>query len=175
MTADPRIRLERCILRPWLRGDEIPLARHANNRRTWLNLRDAFPHPYSLQDARTWIESTLGVEPASNLAIEIDGAAAGSVGVFPLADVHRRTFEIGFWLAEPYWGRGVMTEVVRSATERTFTTFDAARIQAGVFSWNPASMRVLEKAGYVLEGWLRKSVTKDGQLLDTALYARTRT
>jgi RimJ/RimL family protein N-acetyltransferase len=168
------IRLATCTLRPWRAGDEAAIARHANNRKVWLNLRDAFPHPYTRADAEAWVAANAGVEPVRNLAIEIGGEAAGSIGVSPFADVYRRSAEIGYWLAEPMWGRGIMTEALAAATENAFRALDLVRIQAAVFAWNPASMRVLEKCGYEREGWLRKSVWKDGQLIDSALYAIAR-
>jgi len=165
------IRLTRCTLRPWRRGDEEDLVRGANDREVWRNLRDAFPNPYTLADAFAWIDRCVEAERPRGLAIEIGGAACGSIGVFPLEDVHRRCAEIGYWLAEEHWGRGIMTEAVAAMTERAFRELDVVRIQAAVFAWNPASMRVLEKCGYVREGWLRKSVWKDGQLIDSAMYA----
>jgi RimJ/RimL family protein N-acetyltransferase len=114
------------------------------------------------------------MDPPRGLAIEIGGQARGSVGVFPLEDVHRRTAEIGYWLAQDQWGRGIMTEAVAAMTECAFRELDVVRIQAAVFEWNPASMRVLEKCGYVREAWLRKSMWKDGQLIDSAMYAKLR-
>jgi len=168
------IRLARCTLRPWRKGDEEALVRGANNREVWRNLRDGFPHPYTLADANAWIERCVVIDPPRGLAIEVRGEPRGSIGVFPLEDVHRRTAEIGYWLAEEEWGRGIMTEAVAAMTERAFREMDVVRIQAAVFEWNPASMRVLEKCGYVREGWLRKSVWKDGQLIDSAMYARLR-
>ncbi|MGH7406412.1 MAG: GNAT family N-acetyltransferase [Candidatus Methylomirabilales bacterium] len=102
------------------------------------------------------------------------GEAVGRIGLDLQTDVHRRSAEIGFWLAEPYWGRGIATEAVRAMTDFAFATFDLCRIFAGVFEWDPASVRVLEKAGYAYEGRLRKSVTKDGQTIDAFLYAVVR-
>jgi RimJ/RimL family protein N-acetyltransferase len=169
------IRLATCTLRPWRRSDEQALVRHANNRKVWLNLREGFPHPYTRSDAEAWVAANAGVEPVRNLAIEIGGEAVGSVGVTPFADVYRRSAEIGYWLAEELWGKGIATDAVRAATEHAFRTFDVVRIQAAVFAWNPASMRVLEKCGYEREGWLRQSVIKDGKLIDSVLYARIRT
>lgn len=168
------IRLARCTLRPWRSGDEESLVRHADNRKIWRNLRDAFPHPYRPEDARAWIEMNAGVAPVRHFAIEVDGAAVGSVGVTALQDVYRRSGEIGYWLGEAFWGRGIMTEAVQACTAYAFATFDGARLHAHVYAWNQASMRVLEKAGYQREGWLRASVWKDGQLADSALYAHIR-
>ncbi|HEV8111815.1 MAG TPA: GNAT family N-acetyltransferase [Planctomycetota bacterium] len=167
-------RLTTCTLRPWRRGDEEALAKHANNRNVWLNLRDLFPHPYTRADAKAWIRSNVGADPVQNFAIDVEGEAVGSVGIAPQTDVARRSAEIGYWLAEPFWGRGIMTEAVRAATEHGFRAFDVVRMHAAVFASNPSSMRVLEKCGYAREGWLRQSVWKDGQLLDSALYAKLR-
>jgi len=168
------IRLSRCTLRPWRRGDEAALVRGANNREIWRNLRDAFPHPYTLADAVAWIDRCLETEKPRGLAIEVRGEARGGIGVFPFEDVYRRSAEIGYWLAQEEWGRGIMTEAVGAMTERAFEELQVVRIQAAVFEWNPASMRILEKCGYEREGWLRKSVWKDGQLIDSALYAKRR-
>jgi ribosomal-protein-alanine N-acetyltransferase len=168
------IRLARCTLRPWRSGDEPALARHANNRKVWLNLRDAFPHPYTRADADAWVAASAGVKPVLNLAIEAGGEVVGSVGMSPFTDVYRRSAEIGYWLAEPLWGRGIMTEALGAATEHAFGVLEVVRIQAAVFEWNPASMRVLEKCGYRLEGRLAKSVWKDGTLMDSVLYAKLR-
>jgi RimJ/RimL family protein N-acetyltransferase len=161
-------------LREWRPGDATALARHADNRSIWRNVRDHFPHPYTLADAETWIERAAGERPPTQLAIEVDGEAAGGIGVFLQRDVERRSAELGYWLGEAHWGRGVMTEAVTRYTAAAFDTFDLLRIYAVVFEWNPASCRVLEKAGYVLEGRLRKAVVKDGAVLDQFLYATVR-
>ena len=161
-------------LREWRPEDAAALARHADNRKIWRNVRDHFPHPYTLADAETWIERAGGDQPPTQLAIELDGEAAGGIRVFLQRDVERRSAELGYWLGEAHWGRGVMTEAVRRYTALAFETFDLLRIYAVVFEWNPASCRVLEKAGYVLEGRLRKAVVKDGVVLDQFLYATVR-
>jgi len=166
------IRLSNCILRPWRRGDEPSIARHANNRKVWRNLRDAFPHPYTTEHAFAWVASNLGAAPVRNFAIEHGGKAIGSIGISPFSDVHARAAEIGYWIAEDFWGRGLATESVRAATEYAFRELGMVRVQAAVFAWNEASMRVLEKCGYAREGVLAKSVFKDGQLIDSVLYAR---
>ena len=98
----------------------------------------------------------------------------GSIGLTLQEDVHRRSAEIGYWLGEPFWGRGIMSEAVPAFTAYAFATFDVCRLYATVFEWNPASARILEKAGYVLEGRLRKSVTKDGRIIDQFLFACVR-
>lgn len=168
------IRLSTCTLRPWRRDDEPSLARHANNRKVWRNLRDAFPHPYTAEDASDWVASNLGVVPVRNFAIDVGGESVGSIGVSPFAGVHARSAEIGYWVAEEFWGRGIATESLRATTEHAFRAFGFVRVQATVFAWNEASMRVLEKCGYAREGVLAKSVFKDGELIDSVLYAIVR-
>jgi RimJ/RimL family protein N-acetyltransferase len=161
-------------IREWRPDDAASLARHANSRNIWRNVRDHFPHPYTLADAETWIERVTSEHPPTQLAIEVDGEAAGGIGLFLQCDVERRSAELGYWLGEAYWGQGLMTEAVRRFTAEAFDAFGLLRIYAVVFEWNPASCRVLEKAGYVLEGRLRKAVVKDGALLDQFLYAAVR-
>ena len=168
------ILLSRCRLRPYHGGDRASVARHANNRRIWLNMRDRFPHPYTPEDADAWIRRFAGEEPATQCGIEVGGEVVGGIGLTLQEDVHRRSAELGYWLGEPFWGRGIMSEVVPAFTAYAFATFDLCRVYATVFEWNPASTRILEKAGYVLEGCLRKSVTKDGRTIDQLMYACVR-
>ncbi len=145
--------------------------RHANNRKVWMNLRDRFPHPYTLADAKCWLRLVSQMTPETQFAISVGGAAVGGVGISLLDDVQRRSGEIGYRLGEELWGQGIATAAVRAITDYAFSAYDVCRIQAAVFEWNPASMRVLEKAGYALEGRLRRSVTKDGKTIDQFLYA----
>ena len=167
--------LSLCRLRPFREGDQPSIARYANNRRIWINLRDRFPHPYTLADADAWVREVAGKDPPKQCGVEIGGEVVGGIGLTLQEDIHRRSAEIGYWLGEPFWGRGIMSEVVPAFTAYALTTFDLCRIYAGVFEWNPASARILEKGGYNLEGRLRKSVTKDGRTMDQFLYARVRT
>ncbi|NUM73323.1 GNAT family N-acetyltransferase [candidate division KSB1 bacterium] len=168
------LKLTRFTIRPWQHGDEASLAQHANNRNIWRNLRDTFPHPYTLKDAEEWIRFASAENPPRNFAIVVEGEAAGGLGFVLKDDVYRRTAEIGYWLGEKFWGRGIITEAVDAMTEYAFANFDICRIQAGVYEWNPASMRVLEKAGYALEARLRKSIIKDGETIDELIYAIVR-
>lgn len=161
-------------LRAWCDDDVESLVRHADNRNVWRNLRDRFPHPYTLADAREWVRRAAGAEPRTDFAIEVGGRAVGGIGLILGEDVYRRTAEIGFWLGEEYWGRGIVTAAVRALTDWAFESFDLARITAGVFEWNPASMRVLEKAGYRREARLRKAATKDGETIDLIVYSMVR-
>ena len=158
-------------LRRWRAGDEESLVQQANNQRIWRNLRDRFPNPYTMEDARIWVGIANVTEPQTSFAITVDDLAIGGIGILLQEDVHRRSAEIGYWLGEDYWGRGIVTEAVRRVTDWAFENFDLCRIFAHVFAWNPASMRVLEKAGYEYEGRLRQSVTKDGQTIDQVIYA----
>jgi RimJ/RimL family protein N-acetyltransferase len=168
------LKLSRCTLRPWRRGDEPSLVRYANNRNVSGNLRDRFPYPYTAADADGWIERASTETPPTSLAIVVDGTAVGGLGIELGTDVFRRSAEIGYWLGEPFWGRGIATEALRAMTEYAFERFDICRLEAGVFSWNPASARVLEKCGYTLEGRSRLAVVKDGRTGDRLLYGLVR-
>lgn len=169
------IELPGCRIRSWRREDAPALSRHADSRRIWRNVRDHFPNPYTLADADLWIERILGAgQPETQFAIEVDGEAAGGVGVFLQEDVARRSAEVGYWLGETHCGRGIMTDVVRSFTAYAFGAYDLLRVYALVFEWNAASCRVLEKSGYTLEGRLRRAVVKDGHVLDQFVYAVVR-
>lgn len=169
-----RILLKTCELRSFRPSDAPSLALHANNRRVWINLRDRFPHPYALEHAEEFIHAVTTTPPESHFAIVVDGAAAGAIGLMFQDDVYRRSAEVGYWLGEPFWGRGIVTEALRTITEWGFERFDLCRIYACVFEWNPASVRVLEKAGYEVEGRHRKAVTKDGHTVDQVMLSIVR-
>jgi RimJ/RimL family protein N-acetyltransferase len=165
-----------CILRPFEEADAPSLAAHANNRRVWRNLTDRFPHPYTLEDARAWVQRARQAqgEQGTHLAIAVEGRAVGGIGMKRLEDVHRRTAEMGYWLGEAFWGRGIGSAAARAFADAAFAAPDLARLEASVFEWNAASCRVLEKAGFVLEARRRRAVWKDGQQIDSFLYARVR-
>jgi ribosomal-protein-alanine N-acetyltransferase len=152
-------------------SDVDSLARHANNHKIWMNLRDAFPHPYEKHHARDYIRSMIQREPQTNLAIAVEGEAVGGVGFVLHTDVERVSAEIGYWLAEPFWGRGIVTEALTAVTRHAIETHGLTRVYALPFAWNAASCRVLEKAGYVLEARLRRSAIKNGELTDQMQYA----
>ena len=166
------LKLERCTIRDWRMDDAPSLAKHANNRKVWLTLRDRFPFPYRIEDARSFIERTISDQPEQNFCIEINGSAAGGIGLRLGQDVHRHTAEFGYWLAEEFWGKGIMTEAVTAFVNYCFDNFSLNRMFAAAYANNPASARVLEKAGFVFEGRLQKNVIKDGQILDSLLYAK---
>jgi RimJ/RimL family protein N-acetyltransferase len=167
------LRLEHCLVREWRLEDAKSLATYANNRLVWRGLRDQFPHPYTIEDAHAFLRSVTNKQPVTNFCIEIEAAAAGGIGIRIGEDVHRQTANLGYWLGEEFWGRGIMTEVVSAVVTCCFEKFPLNRICAEVYSNNPASARVLEKAGFVLEGRLRKNVVKEREILDSLLYART--
>ena len=154
--------------------DAESLAKHANNRKIWLGLRDAFPHPYTIEDAKKFLEGGISGIPKHHFCIDIGGEAIGGIGLRPGEDVHRHTAEFGYWLAEEFWGRGIMSEIVPAFVDYCFEEFFLTRIFAMPHSSNPASARVLEKSGFQFEGRLHKHVIKDGQILDSLLYAKTK-
>ncbi len=163
------------LLRPWRRSEAPELQRQADNPSLRRNLTDAFPGPYTMDDAHAWLEKHADCPPVEGAyAIEVGGRAVGTIAVHPRKDVERLSGEIGYWLAEDYWGRGIMTAAAGAVTAAVFEHTELVRLYAPVFSSNPASMRVLQKAGYVKEGILRRSVVKDGVVLDTLVFARTR-
>lgn len=168
-----RYELQNCLLRPWRVGDEASLVVHANNRDVWLNLRDQFPHPYTREDAEAWVKFASNQTQPTSLAIEVDSEAVGGVGLKLHDDVERVSAEIGYWLGQRFWNRGIMSAAVRAVTEYGFEHFSLTRVYALPFVTNVASHRVLEKAGYVREGLLRRSAIKDGVVLDQVLFAIT--
>jgi [ribosomal protein S5]-alanine N-acetyltransferase len=158
-------------LRDWQIQDAPSIAKHANNRKIWLNLRDAFPHPYRLGDAKAFIARVNKENPVTAFAIATQWEAIGSIGLMLGKDVHRYTAEMGYWLAEPFWGRGIMTKAVQYITAWAFRELKLHRIAAEPYATNTASHRVLEKAGFRREGVLRSSAFKDGKVLDQILYS----
>src|SRR2546427_858916 len=138
------LKLTRCTLRPWRVGDEASLVRNANNRRVWRNL-SRLPHPYTTADADDWIGRASAQSPVTDFAITVDGEAVGGIGVELGRDVFYRSAEIGYWLGEPHWGRGIATQGPRAITADAFMTIDLRRRQAGGFALTPASLRVLRK------------------------------
>jgi RimJ/RimL family protein N-acetyltransferase len=165
------LKLATCDVRSWQTSDVDSIVAHANNRKIWLNLRDAFPHPYTRHDARDFIRAVRRREPETTFAIAVDGEAVGSIGFVMHSDVERVSAEIGYWLGEALWGRGIVADALKGVTDYAIATHGLTRIYALPFAWNAASCRVLEKAGYVLEARLRCSAIKDGQLTDQLQYA----
>jgi len=169
-----RLELARCTVRDWLRQDLDSLVRNANNRHIWINLRDRFPSPYTEGAGRQFLDHVATAQPTTVWAIEVGGQAVGGIGLDLHGDVERVSAEIGYWLGEPFWGRGVMTEALRGVTAVVFGQFELTRVFALPFADNTGSIRVLEKAGYQLEGRLRRSAIKEGVVRDQLLYAAYR-
>jgi RimJ/RimL family protein N-acetyltransferase len=153
-------------------SDAEALVRHADNINVARQLRDRFPHPYTRANASLFLKAATSAAEPSNLAIEVDGEAAGAIGYVPGTDVERYSAEIGYWLGESFWGRGIVTEALVLVTQYVFTTGNLLRLVALPFADNVASTRVLEKAAFVREATLRSSSVKYGQPRDQALYAR---
>jgi [ribosomal protein S5]-alanine N-acetyltransferase len=162
-----------CVLRPWREGDEPSLVRHADNYEIWRRLRDGFPHPYTRADAEWWIAFAKQQDPQTHFAIEVRGEATGGIGLELRSDVERRSAEMGYWLGQDFWGRGIITAAVQALTRYGFETLDLTRIFAVPFTSSSASIRVLEKCGYVREGTMRRSAIKEGVVIDQVLYAVT--
>lgn len=152
--------------------DADALVRHGNNANIAKHLRDRFPHPYTRAEARSFLSSAAGRSgDQGSLAIEVDGEAVGAIGFSPGIDVERFSAEIGYWLSEAYWGRGIATDALRLVTDELFARRMLLRLFALPFADNPASARVLEKVGYRREALLRSSGVKYGQVKDQLLYA----
>jgi ribosomal-protein-alanine N-acetyltransferase len=158
--------------RSWRDTDVEPLQRYANNRKIWLNLRDVFPHPYTIDDARWWVEHASQDDPERSFAIASAEEPIGAIGLIFGEDVHRFSAELGYWFAEPFWGRGIMTGAVRALIEYAFRKLPLNRIYVEPFAHNLASVRVLEKAGFLREGVLKANVVKDNAILDQIVYAK---
>lgn len=160
-----------CAIRSWQRGDELTLPQHANNQAIARNMRDRFPYPYTQADAQQWIELVVGVTPETSFAISVGQEAVGGIGLVLHEDIERCSAEVGYWLSQTYWGRGIGTATLKAFTQYAFRTFDLTRLYAVPFLNNQASIQILEKAGYQREGIMRRSAIKHGQVLDQALYA----
>lgn len=161
-----------CTLRPWQETDKARLAHLANDYAIWVNVRDGFPFPYTEDDAAWWIENNIHHNPARSLAIECQGALAGTVGLQLKTDVHRVSAEVGYWLGRDFRGQGIATEALRLFIPYVFSHFpELMRVYAEVFHTNIASVRVLKKAGFVPEGVMKQAVVKEGQILDDLLFA----
>ena len=166
--------LESCGVRSFRETDAAELARHADNRNVWLQLRDRFPHPYTVDNARGFIAFARDANPETAFAVTVDDRPVGSIGTVLGEDVERCSAEVGYWLGESYWGQGIATRALVGFTRYAFAAYELERLFAVPLAANAASCRVLEKAGYRLEGRLRRSAVKDGIVQDQLLYAIVR-
>lgn len=161
-------------IRQWAQADLPSLVHHANNIHIWNNLRNYFPHPYTLETGQAWLDKQSVTTPVVNFAIDLDGEAVGGIGLIMNSDVYLLSAEIGYWIGETHWGKGIATEAVRQMVEYTFYYFDIVRLYAEVFETNKSSMRVLEKNGFYLEGVRRKAVFKNNVLMDDYIWVKLR-
>ena len=165
----------RLTLRPWREDDLESLVRHANNFNIWINLRDGFPHPYTEEAGKAWLNIAQNEATHLFLAIEVDGEAVGGIGANFKDDIDRLNAEIGYWLSEQYWGRGLVTTAVSLLVDHILLNYpDIHRIYADVFPYNHASARVLQKCGFHLEAIHKSAVIKNGQVIDEHRYVRFR-
>jgi RimJ/RimL family protein N-acetyltransferase len=158
-------RSNRSVLRPWFKDDLESLVRLANNPKVAANLRDIFPHPYTRADAESWLENCVRLQEGSALAIEVAGEAAGGIGL-KFAAESAQAAEIGFWLGESFWGRGVMSEALPAYSALAFEKFPIHELFAEVFAWNAASRRVFIKSGYEELGLKPGGAVKKGVPVD---------
>ncbi|RFZ92529.1 N-acetyltransferase [Mucilaginibacter conchicola] len=157
-------------LRPWRMDDAKALQKHADNPNVSACLLNRFPYPYSIVDAEEFLEHITTKTPVTTFAIEVNGEAIGGIGLEIRQDVYRYSPLIGYWLSEQHWGKGITAEAVKLLTDYAFTKLEAICVQAFVFSENPRSMRVLEKAGYIKQGIIQQSVIKRGFVMDEHVY-----
>jgi ribosomal-protein-alanine N-acetyltransferase len=157
-------------IRSYRKSDKDSIIKYANNINVSRNLRDSFPFPYTKKDAADWLRNVCYQKIEMNFALANGEELIGGIGLMPQSDVYKYSAEIGYWLAEPFWGKGITTNAVIEMTKFAFDNFNFNRLFAAVFEGNPASARVLEKAGYKLEGTLRKSVFKEGIFKDQMMY-----
>lgn len=162
---------ENVSIRPFKKSDVPRLAELANNKKIFDNLRDGFPHPYTLADAEKFIEIFQDQKPVHVFAIEYKGEYAGNIGLHVGEDVYRKSAEIGYFLGEPYWNKGIMTKAVKLIVEYGFKHLDIVRIYTGIFDYNHASQKVLEKCGFTKEAVFKKAIYKNGKICDEIRYA----
>ena len=163
----------KCRIRKWELSDAKDLAAALSNRKVQDNLRDGLPYPYTEQDGKEFISAMLSADESETFAfaITVDNMVIGSIGIFRQGNIHRQTAELGYYIAEEYWGKGIMTEAVKQICEYVFGDSDIIRIYAEPFAYNIASCRVLEKVGFQYEGTLRSNAVKNGKVIDMEMYS----
>ena len=162
-----------CTIREWRLEDKSDLSALLNNKNILNNLRDGLPYPYTINDAEEYITAMLSADKTKTFAfaIVVNDIVVGSIGVFRCDNIHSRTAEMGYYIGEPYWGKGFGTSAVKQICKFIFEQTDIIRIFAEPFAYNAASCRVLEKAGFQLEGILHNNAVKNGIVLDMKMYA----
>lgn len=158
-------------LRPFNISDIDSLVKYANNSKIAANLTNQFPHPYTKENGEAFIKMATQNIPITIFAIDINGNASGGIGIHLQNEIHIKNAELGYWLAEPFWGKGIMTKAVTQMVDYGFKTFDITRIFARPYGTNIGSQKVLEKAGFILEGRFKNTIFKNGKYLDELIYA----
>ena len=163
----------KCRIRKWELSDAKDLAVALSNKKVQDNLRDGLPYPYTEQDGKEFISAMLSADESETFAfaITVDNMVIGSIGIFRQGNIHRQTAELGYYIAEEYWGKGIMPEAVKQICEYVFANSDIIRIYAEPFAYNIASCRVLEKVGFQYEGTLRSNAVKNGRVIDMEMYS----
>ena len=163
----------KCRIRKWKLSDAKDLAAALSNKKVQDNLRDGLPYPYTEQDGKEFISAMLSADENETFAfaITVDNMVLGSIGIFRQGNIHRQTAELGYYIAEEYWGKGIMTEAVKQICEYVFANSDIIRIYAEPFAYNIASCRVLEKVGFQYEGTLRSNAVKNSKVIDMKMYS----
>jgi len=165
------INLGNIILRNWQEKDIKSLSRNANNKKIWDNLRDEFPYPYTELAAKQWIQIANHDKSLKNFAIEYKGNAIGGIGIVIKADIFRKNAEIGYWVGEKYWNKGIATKAIKAMIDYSFETFNINRLYATIFESNQASVRVLKKCGFIEEAKLKSAVIKNNEIQDCLIYS----
>ena len=171
---EPTLDCGPCVLRAWRADDAVSLQRHADNPRVSRALRDRFPNPYTAADASAFLAGCAAAHEDWRFALTVEGVAVGGLGFHPGEDVHRHDAEVGYWLGEAYWGRGLVAAALRVAVPAAMAHYRLHRVHAGVYSSNPASMRLLERLGFRRDAVLPCAVVKHGELLDLHVYSIVR-
>jgi [ribosomal protein S5]-alanine N-acetyltransferase len=166
------IQLRNARVRHFKKSDKASIAKYANNHKIWRNVRNAFPHPYTEADAEWWVNAAIEEAVPTKFAIEVDGQAIGGIGFIPQEDIHIKTVELGYWIGEEYWSKGIITSVLKAFSNYIFENFDIIRLEAHVYHWNIGSMKALEKAGFHKEAVLKKRAFKDGEYVDEHIFAK---
>jgi RimJ/RimL family protein N-acetyltransferase len=158
-------------LRPWNDNDLDSLVKYANNLSISKNMTNKFPHPYTIESGKAFIAFTKQHLPVHVFAIDMNGEAIGGIGIHPQDDIHCKNAELGYWLGEPFWGKGIISQAIPEMLDYGFKTFDITRIFARPYNTNVGSQKVLEKNGFKLEATIEKSLFKNGEYLDELIYA----
>lgn len=158
-------------LRPWHMNDLDSLIKYANNAAIAKNMTDLFANPYTHENGKKFLDMATNDNPLKRMAIDVNGEAIGGIGIHPQTDIRCKNAELGYWLAEPFWGKGIISKAIPQMTDHGFKTFNITRIFAVPFGTNIASQKALEKAGFTLEARLKNTLFKNNQYVDELIYA----